>query len=287
LSIPTDCWLGCHVSTAGGLPRALDRAHDLSCTTAQVFVSSNRRWSIRELDEEEAESFRAGTPDFPGGVHAHACYLINLANPEADKLTKSLDTLSAELVRCDELGIPYLVIHPGSHLDEGEEEGLKRIRDGIDEVHDRVGERDARLLIENMAGQGSVLPYRFEQMRTLRESVEQPDRLGYCLDTCHLHASGYDLGTADQYEAVMEEAESVLELDRVKLLHLNDSREEAGSRVDRHEHIGEGTIGAAAFRRLMNDPRWERVPKILETPTGDDAHASYARNLKTLVGYLD
>ncbi len=225
--------------------------------------------------------------EFPGDVHAHACYLINLANPEEEKWEKSVETLCRELERCDRLGVPCLVLHPGSHVGEGEEDGLKRIREGLNTVHDRVGDLAASILIENMAGQGSVLPYRFEQMRTIRESVEDPDRLGYCLDTCHLHAAGYDLGSAAGYDEVMGEAESVLQLERVEVLHLNDSRKEADSRVDRHEHIGDGTIGDAAFRRLMNDPRWADTPMILETPTDDDWRKTYARNMSTLLDYRE
>lgn len=285
MEVPDGCFLGCHVSISGGLPKSLERAHELDCTTAQVFLASNRRWAVREVEEEEAADFRTGRPEFPGDVHAHACYLINLANPEAEKREKSIDRLCRELERCDRLGIPFLVLHPGSHVGEGEQEGLKRIREGINTVHDRLGDLSAAILIENMAGQGSVLPYRFEQMRSIRESVEDPDRIGYCLDTCHLHAAGYDLGSADDYDEVMEEAGSVLELDRVEVLHLNDSRGDAGSRVDRHEHIGEGAIGAAAFRRLMNDPRWADTPMILETPTDDDWRETYANNMSTLLDY--
>lgn len=286
MDVPDGCFLGCHVSISGGLPKALVRAHELACTTAQVFLSSNRRWAVRDVDEEEASDFREGRVDFPGDVHAHACYLINLANPEEEKWGTSVETLCRELERCERLGVPFLVLHPGSHVGEGEEDGLKRIREGLNTVHDRVGDLKASILIENMAGQGSVLPYRFEQMRILRESIEDPDRLGYCLDTCHLHAAGYDLGSADDYDEVMGEAESVLQLQRVEVLHLNDSRKEADSRVDRHEHIGEGTIGGAAFRRLMNDPRWSETPKILETPTDDDWRETYARNMNTLLDYL-
>lgn len=287
MTVPESCLLGCHVSIAGGLPKSTERAGEIGCTTAQIFVSSNRRWAVRDLKEDEAPAFRRGAEAFPGRVHAHACYLINLANPESEKQEKSVDTLVRELSRCEELNIPHLVLHPGSHVGEGEQEGLKRIRDGLNHVHDRVGDTEARILIENMAGQGSVLPYRFEQMRTIRESIEDPDRVGYCLDTCHLHAAGYDLGIADGYESVMEEAESVLELEHVEVLHLNDSREDADSRVDRHEHIGEGTIGEEAFRRLMNDPRWTETPKILETPTGDDWRETYGRNLRTLIDYME
>lgn len=286
MQLPDGCLLGCHVSISGGINKAPGRAGELGCTTAQIFVSSNRQWAIRELRDDEGEQFVEAASEIPGGVHAHACYLINLANPEAEKREKSIDTLSRELERCERLDIPYLVLHPGSHVGEGEEDGLKRIRDGLNAVHDRVGNIDSTLLVENMAGQGSALPYRFEQMRTIRESVDDPDRLGYCLDTCHLHAAGYDISSEDGYEQAMRKLDNVLDRDRIELLHLNDSRGEAGSRVDRHQHIGDGTVGEAGFRCLMNDDRWTSVPKVLETPVDDDWREDYGRNMETLVGYM-
>jgi deoxyribonuclease-4 len=285
--VPDDVYLGSHVSISGGIDQSPDRAREIGCTTAQVFVSSNRQWSVRDLDEGEDERFRDAHPVLSGRMHAHACYLINLAKKDEEKLQQGIDKLSKELSRCDRLGIPHLVLHPGSHLGEGEDEGIKRIQEALDRVHDRVGETDSMILLETMAGQGSVLPYTFEQLKTMRAGVEDPDRLGYCFDTCHVHAAGYDLSTESGYESTMEEMESVLELEDVKLLHLNDSQHEAGERKDRHEDIGEGTIGKEGFRCLMNDERWSDVPKVLETPVEDDWKEDYGRNMETLLGYLD
>ena len=219
-------------------------------------------------------------------MHAHACYLINLAKEDEAKLEQGIEKLSRELSRCDLLGIPYLVLHPGSHLGNGEEEGIRRIQDALDRVHERVGDTDAMILLETMAGQGSVLPYTFEQLAEMRDGVAEPGRLGYCFDTCHVHAAGYDLSTESSYRDVMNRMEDQLRLEDVKLLHLNDSQHEAGARKDRHADIGEGTIGEEGFRCMMTDERWEDVPKILETPVDDDWKADYTRNMEVLLSYL-
>lgn len=285
--VPEDCYLGSHVSISGGIDKSPGRAREIGCTTAQIFVSSNRQWSVRDLKEGEAERFQEEHPQLNGQMHAHACYLINLAKTDEEKLEQGIEKLSKELARCDLLGVPYLVLHPGSHLGEGEEDGIKRICEALNRVHERVGNTDSMILLETMAGQGSVLPYTFEQLAEMRAGVEEPDRIGYCFDTCHVHAAGYDLSTESAYVSTMEEMEACLELEDVKLLHLNDSQHEPGARKDRHEDIGEGTIGEEGFRCIMNDDRWSEVPKVLETPVEDDWKEDYSRNMETLLGYIN
>lgn len=285
--VPDECYLGSHVSISGGIDKSPDRAREIGSTTAQIFVSSNRQWSVRDLEDGEDEAFRENHPKLPGQMHAHACYLINLAKDDEEKLEQGIEKLSRELSRCDRLGIPYLVLHPGSHLGNGEDEGIQRIQDALDRVHDRVGETDSMILLETMAGQGTVLPYTFDQLAEMRDGVDEPERLGYCFDTCHVHAAGYDLSTESSYRDVMKQMEDSLRLEDMKLLHLNDSKHEAGERKDRHEDIGEGAIGEQGFRMIMNDDRWKDVPKILETPVEDDWREDYSRNMETLLGYLN
>jgi len=285
MDIPEDCYLGCHVSISGGIEKSPTRAREIGCTTAQIFVSSNRQWAVRDLKDGEAESFRERSPQLSGQVHAHACYLINLAKEEPDKRDQAIEKLTKELVRCDLLGIPYIVLHPGSHLGKGEADGIKRIQEALNRIHNQYPDLDSMILLETMAGQGSVLPYTFEQLREMRHGLDDPERVGYCFDTCHAHAAGYDLGGETEYEKTMKELESVLNLEDVKLLHLNDSKAECGEKKDRHQDIGEGTIGEAGFRALMNDTRWHGVPKVLETPVEEDWKEDYGRNMKRLLGY--
>lgn len=282
-----DLMLGFHASISGGLDNVPDRIKKLECPTGQIFTSNNRQWAIRDLKDGEGEAFRDGARELPGGVTAHACYLINLAKGEQDPWEKSVETLTKELDRADELDIPFLVLHPGSHVGSGEEAGIERIAEGLNQVFDQCTGEDASILLETMAGQGTGLGYRLEQLAAMREKVDRDDRIQYCVDTCHMHAGGYDLSTESRYESAMESVESVLGVDRVAVLHLNDSRGEHDSRVDRHENIGEGTIGEEGFRALMNDDRWSGVPKILETPVDDDWEEDYGRNLERLKSYVD
>ena len=287
MDIPADCYLGCHVSISGGIDKTPSRAREIGCTSAQIFVSSNRQWSVRDLEDGEADSFRQSSPQLSGMVHAHACYLINLAKKDPEKRSQAIEKLTKELVRCDLLGIPNIVLHPGSHLGRGEEDGIKRIQEALNRIHAENPDLDSMILLETMAGQGSVLPYTFEQLRKMRHGLDHPERVGYCFDTCHVHAAGYDLGSETKYEKTMTELEAVLDLEDVKLLHLNDSKAECGEQKDRHQDIGEGTIGEGAFRVLMNDARWDDVPKVLETPVEEDWKEDYGRNLKRLLGYLE
>lgn len=279
--------LGFHASIAGGVDNAPGRLAELDCPTGQVFLSNNRQWAVRDLRDGEVEAYRDAAEQLSGPITAHACYLINLAKPEQEAWEKSVKTLTKEVERADVFGIESIVLHPGSHVGSGEEDGIQRIAEGINEVLHRTPEAVTSILLETMAGQGTSLGYRLEQLAAMREQVEDPDRVAYCVDTCHMHAAGYDLSSESGYESAMEDVETILGLERVPVLHLNDSQEPCESRVDRHENIGEGTIGEEGFRCLMNDSRWNGVSKVLETPVDDDWKDDYGRNLDRLLGYVD
>jgi deoxyribonuclease-4 len=280
--------LGAHVSTAGGVSRAFERGQAIGCDALQVFVKNANAWAAKPLAEAEVRAFhdaRAATPGpgapAPLGVVAHASYLINLCSNKPDVHAKSRTALLDELRRCTALGIPGLVMHPGAHLGEGEEAGLEGIARALDAVHAEGGDLSARVLLENTAGQGTVLGSKLAQLARIVALVDAPERVGVCLDTCHAFAAGYDLRTDDGYAAFVDEVEATIGLARVAALHLNDSVFDLGSAKDRHATIGEGMLGAAAFARLIHDPRWGEVPMVLETPLGDD-ELGHQRDLVTL-----
>lgn len=275
--------LGFHASIKGGVDKAPGRIQQLDCPTGQIFTASNRSWSIREFRDGEVEAFHENSSQLAGPVVAHASYLINLAKPDAEKREQALDSLAEQMRRCDALGIPDLVLHPGSHVGSGEAKGLDTIRQSIDELFERIPDVDTRLCPEIMAGQGSVLPYTLKQLAQIREATDHQDRISFCIDTCHLHAAGIDLTTESAYESVMDQIDQILGWSNVTVLHLNDSRGELDCRKDRHEDIGQGAMGPEPFRFILHDERWEGIPKILETPVEDDWTEDYQRNLETLV----
>ncbi|MCX7683054.1 MAG: deoxyribonuclease IV [Anaerolineae bacterium] len=263
--------LGAHESIAGGLHRAFDHARAVGCDALQIFVKSSRAWAVSPLTDEEITLFKAKAEET--AIHpvvAHASYLLNPATPDDELWKKSRDTLIVELERCEALGIPYLVLHPGSHKEAGEEVGLKRVAQALGEVHTATPGLRARILLETTAGQGSDLGYRFEQLAWLLAHTPQGERLGVCFDTCHVFAAGYELRTPEGYATTMELFERIIGLDRLQAIHLNDSKGELGSRKDRHEHIGKGRIGLEGFRHVLGDPRLEGLPGLLETPKGAD-----------------
>lgn len=274
--------LGAHESIAGGVHKAFDRAQSVGCDAVQIFVRPNRSWAVPPLTEEASARFRdraAETEIRP--VVAHSSYLLNLASPKDDLWHRSIDTLIIELERCDVLGVRWLVLHPGAHVDTGERSGLNRMAQALGDVHSATRGLRARILLENMAGQGTRLGHRFEQLAWLLEHTVEGERLGICLDTCHAFAAGYELRTPEGYAATIESFDRTIGLERLKAIHLNDSKGELGSRRDRHEHIGQGHIGLEGFRQLLNDPRMERLPGLLETPKSDDLHED-RQNLSVL-----
>ncbi len=277
--------LGAHVSTAGGVPRAPARAAELDAARMQVFTKQPNRWAEPELDEDAAAAFREERRRHAiAAVAAHDSYLINLASPDAALRARSLTSFLSELRRCVALGIEHLVTHPGNATDGDRQAALARNAEAIESALEEVG-GGTQVLLETTAGAGSVLGASFEELAALRDRIrpELRDRVGICLDTCHVWAAGYDL--AGDYDGVVARFDDVLGLETLRLFHLNDSVGALGSRRDRHAGIAEGALGETPFRRLVTDVRFLHVPKLLETPKGDDPVAADRRNLARLRRY--
>ena len=276
--------LGAHVSVAGGTGNAPPRAAAIGASAMQIFTKQANRWAERDCDDGECATFSAAVA--ASGVattNAHDSYLINLASPDPVLRARSVDSFAAELRRCRALGLHALVSHPGNYMDD-RASGLQRNVDGITEALEREP-GPTLVLLETTAGQGTVLGATFEELAALVDAIPAPlrDRVGVCLDTAHVFAAGYDL--VDDYDGVWRRFDDAVGLARLKLMHLNDSKAPFGSRKDRHELIAEGAIGAAPFRRVMTDPRLAHVPKVIETPKGDDAETTDRRMLELLRSY--
>jgi deoxyribonuclease IV len=276
--------LGAHVSISGGVDKAPENGHTLGCQAIQVFTRNQMQWKAPPLSSEVIACFRKNLSDRRiEAVVCHDSYLINLGSPEALVLQKSRAAFAEEIERCEQLGIPYLVFHPGAHVGSGETEGIRRIAESLNEVfNDKRG--TTQVLLETTAGQGSNLGYRFEQLAEILSRVRERRRVGVCVDTCHIFAAGYDLRTRSAYEKTFKELDDVVGLKHVKAFHLNDSKKGLGSRVDRHESIGKGELGLRSFRFLVNDPRFAGLPMLLETPWSEEAYRgdlSTLRNLKS------
>jgi deoxyribonuclease IV len=265
--------LGSHMSVAGGLHTAFERGTRTGCTTMQIFVKNASRWTGTLLTPDAIASYKAAAAKATiAPVIAHAAYLINLCARAEDVRLRSQQGLADELVRCSILGVTGLVVHPGAHMGAGEADGLSRIAESLNIIHAEHPGLPARTLLETTAGQGTALGYRFEHLRRIMELVEDRVRVAVCLDTCHLFAAGYPIHTEEGWESTMCELEEIIGLENVAAVHVNDSKRECGSRIDRHDHIGKGRLGETAFRMVMNDPRLRRVPKILETEKSEDMH---------------
>lgn len=278
--------LGAHQSIEGGYYRAVERAHQAGCDCVQLFTKNTNQWAARDITPDDARRFRESL-DKTGITHpiVHDSYLINLASPDPALWQRSVEAFMAELRRADALGIPYVVTHPGAYTTGSEENGLQNVIRAIDEVHARSGDVQAQCLLETTAGQGTSLGWRFEQIGKIIEGVKQPDRLGVCFDTCHVFAAGYAFGTPKEYKTTLAEFDQCIGLKRIKAFHLNDSRRERGSRIDRHEHIGRGHLGIEPFRLLLADRRFRSVPMYLETPKGQDNGVDFdVNNLRLLRG---
>lgn len=260
--------IGAHMSISGGMHLAFARGEDVGCTAMQVFTKNASQWRARPIGDEDAQKFREAWESSPiGPVIAHDTYLINLAATDETKWAKSKAAFADEIERCSKLGIPELVMHPGSHLGAGEEAGLAKVCTAFREIFAETPD-DVTILVENTAGQGTNLGWRFEHLAAILDGV--PDgRFGVCFDTCHAFAAGYDLSTEAGFANVMEEFDRLVGVDLIHAFHVNDARKPLASRVDRHEQLGEGTIGRDGFRALMQDERFHATPKILETPKGD------------------
>ncbi len=281
-------YLGAHESVSGGLHMAFARIRQVGGESLQIFTRNQRQWKAPPVTDEEAALFRekwAEVDHMP--VASHASYLINLGSGREEQAEKSVAAFVDELVRCQRLGIDRVVIHPGSHGGDGVEAGLARVTANLDRVVQAARGRGAttRILLETTAGQGTGLGYRFEELAFILENSRYSDQLGICVDTCHIFAAGYDIRTREAYEATMAELDRVVGCHRIGFFHLNDSRRELGSRVDRHEHIGKGAIGLEGFRCLLGDPRFRDHAMTLETPKGKDL-AEDRVNLATLRSLL-
>jgi deoxyribonuclease-4 len=283
---------GAHMSIVGGCDRAVRAASKIGFETVQLFTKNSNQWRAPELTDGHAAAFRAAL-DETGLVNpvAHTSYLINLASPDEALWNKSIDALNEEVERCQQLGIADLVLHPGAHKGEGEERGLARVAAALDEVHRRLPGVSVVIDLETTAGQGTCLGHRFDHLSRILGLVAEPERLGVCVDTCHIFAAGYSLETRGEYDGTMEELDRTVGMGRVRVWHLNDSRRERGSRVDRHAAIGRGRLGLEPFRRVVNDPHWRAVRMILETPKGthegEDLDVINLRVLRQLNGCPD
>ena len=279
--------LGAHMSVAGGVSKAFERAASIDINTMQVFTKNQNRWQQKPTPQKEIDRwFELQAQTGIGPVVSHAAYLINLGSPDDALWEKSADALVDELTRAEELGILGVVLHPGAHMSASEAAGIARIAAGLDRAHAATRGYKTLTLIENTAGQGSVLGYRFEQLRAMLDGVAEPARIGFCLDTCHAFAAGYDIRTPETYAETMAAFDQLLGLERLKCFHFNDSKKGLGSRVDRHDHIGSGLLGLAAFGFILNDARFAEVPMILETPKSEDMHED-VENLTVLRGLIE
>jgi deoxyribonuclease-4 len=276
--------LGAHMSIAGGVDRAVRAACAIGFQTVQLFTKNNNQWMAPPLTKEHQTAFRAALAE-TGIVDpvVHNSYLINLGSPDAALWKKSIDAMTVEVERCALLEIGDLVVHPGAHVGAGEAKGLSRIAKALDRVLRRTRGVPVRIDLETTAGQGTCLGHRFEHLGAILDRVAEPERLGICLDSCHIFAAGYSLETAEEYDSTMDELDRAAGISRVRVWHLNDSRRERGSRVDRHAGIGRGHLGLAPFRRILRDTRFQSVPMILETPKGTENGADLdAVNLQVL-----
>jgi deoxyribonuclease-4 len=285
LEIPAGVLLGAHTSTAGGLLTAIQRAQACGFTAAQLFVKNNKQWFAPALSDEEARLFRAAREQSGIRFFAHNSYLINLGSQDPVMFATSVKAMIAEVERAEALDLPFIVMHPGSHGGAGEEAGLKRIIEGLDLILRATAGFRCQLALEITAGQGKSLGYRLEHLTHLIDRVRDETRAGICLDTAHLFAGGYSIHRREGYEELVTEIEKSLGLPRVLALHLNDSKVPFGSRVDRHHHLGEGHIGLECFTWIVGDLRWAKVPKVLETPKGEDMREDIV-NLRKLASYL-
>lgn len=277
--------VGAHVPVTGGLARGPENGRAIGAEAIQIFTRNQMQWRARPLEQAEVDAFRASfAASGVRSVLVHGSYLVNLASPHPDALRLSRDTFFAEMQRCDALGIPYLVFHPGAHVGAGEQAGLAAVAASLDDLLDRGRGLEVMPLLEVTAGQGSCLGHTFEHLARILDRVRRPERLGICLDTCHLFAAGYDIATPRGYERTFASFERLLGLAPLKAFHLNDAKQPLGSRRDRHERVGRGHLGEETFRRLLRDPRFAGLPGVVETPGPLERWKREVRLLRRLAG---
>jgi deoxyribonuclease IV len=263
--------LGAHTSINGGVYNAVDLAEKLGFHAMQIFTKNNNRWHAKELSDEEIDTYKARlkTSNIKVVV-AHDSYLINLCSKDTEMLNKSRESFLDELKRCELLGIHHLNFHPGAHMGLGESEAIKLIAESINVAHSKTEGYKVTSMIETTAGQGSTIGYKFEHLRKIIDLIDEKERVTICIDTAHIFAAGYDIKDSKNYDNVINEFDNIVGIDRLKCLHMNDSKKPLGSKVDRHENIGKGFIGLEGFTNIMNDKRISHIPKILETPKGKE-----------------
>ncbi|MBK8049348.1 MAG: deoxyribonuclease IV [Anaerolineales bacterium] len=280
--------LGAHMSIAGGVSQALDRANQVHSNAVQVFTKNNRQWNGPPIDVADIRRWQEQMPQF--GIEyavSHASYLINLASPKDELWEKSQRAQQDELERAHAYGIAHVVLHPGAHMGSGEDAGIVRVASALNRIHDRTPDcADTITCLELMAGQGSTLGRSLEQLRAIIDQVDDAHRVGVCLDTCHAFAAGYELRTADGYTSFVADVNRILGPATVKVWHLNDSKGGLGSHLDRHTHIGEGEIGVAGFSHILNDPHWDGIAMLLETPKEETLEEDRL-NLARLISLVD
>jgi deoxyribonuclease-4 len=262
---------GAHQSIAGGVFNALERGKQATCDAIQIFNKSTNQWRAKELKSDEIDKYFAAIEETGIDVAtSHTSYLINIASPDNELNKKSYDSLKVEMERCERLRIPNLVMHPGSHVGSGEETGMRAIAKNLNKLFGALKDNNVTLLLECTAGQGSNLGYSFEQIAFMIDLVEDKQHIGVCMDICHIFAAGYPLSDPADYKKTMKRFDDIIGLEQLRIIHMNDSKKEFGSKRDRHEHIGKGHIGIEAFRNIVNDKRLKNIPLILETPKEDD-----------------
>lgn len=270
------------MSVSGGVHKSLERGASAGCEIVQIFVKNNMQWFGRPHPPADVAKFKEEQKRLKlACVFGHTGYLINLGAGPGDNRDRSIQSLIQEITFAEALGLPFLVLHPGAHVGAGEEEGMKRIVTGLNEVFKETKKAKVRIALENTAGQGSCLGYKIEHLAEIYDRVNNPARLGICIDTCHLFASGYDIRTKDGWDKTIRTIDKLIGRKEILAFHLNDSKTELGSRVDRHDHIGRGKLGLEAFRHVVNDDRFKNTPGCLETHKSEDLHED-RENLATL-----
>jgi deoxyribonuclease-4 len=276
--------IGAHISTKGGLHTVFERADAIQASAIALFAKNSNQWKGKVMTDDDVATFNAARNVTP--ILTHASYLINLATTNPEFHVKSIAGMIDELDRAERLGIHGVVLHPGAHLNAGADAGLDQIARSLDQVHAAIPNHRVVTLLETAAGQGSCVGCTFEELGRIIDLVDDKRRVGICIDTCHIFAAGYEIRTRDGYERMVAEVEELVGIENVGAFHLNDSKKGLGSRVDRHQHIGEGEIGLEAFRMLLNDHRFARIPKLLETPKTIETESDLKNiaTLRSLVG---
>lgn len=275
--------LGAHVSISQGVDKAIIRGQEIGSDTIQIFTKNSTQWKSKEIKDEELQRYlklKEGSGIEP--IFSHNSYLINIGSPDPILLRRSRNALIEELRRCEALQLAYLVIHPGAYLNSTLQDGIKRIAESLSIAHQKISHKRVIICLENTAGQGTSIGHNFEELIKIIELTDQSERLGICLDTCHLFAAGYDIKSANGYNKTFEEFEAIFGIHRLKVIHLNDTKNRLGSRVDRHEHIGKGFLGIKPFQWLLNDKRFNNIPMVIETPKEKDANEADRANLNLL-----